>query len=215
MNRSRHTRPTSCKTSRSTRWHTWASALFAAAAIVLLGACNEQPNATTTVGRSNALEIQERVLDGIWQVTPQPDSRLRHGWLSFERVGKEIVVREHLGGGNSQAPISEPLALNLAHHREGNFLHITVTRQWRDRRADVRGKTSVPNAAVLRIHDMPAFVALNDEYQILWLVDVMYREGVVKSVAYVARLAPMSDTGPGFDKHEVAKVLEALKMRSG
>ena len=156
---------------------------------------------------------------GGWSILRHPKSRLAHGWLVYESNDDgNAIVREHVGGGMSAAPIAAPLKLELKTKTDGGFLVCRMIRRWEDRSATLETKTTWPIGATIRPAPSKRFTGLSTNYQILWRADLVVAGEVVKSAAYVARLSPVGEQCGGFDRREIAKVkailLEAEQSRT-
>jgi hypothetical protein len=144
-------------------------------------------------------------------IAKHPGHRLAYGWVAFDELDGEMAVQEHMGGGSSRSPITEPLELILNTWAEGDFLHIETIRQWKDRKANHESKVVCPKGSDMRIRKVATLSGLTADYQILWSADFIKAGKIVKSVAYVARLSPDAENYEGFGRQEIAKVKAAIR----
>ena len=145
-----------------------------------------------------------------WSVARNDKMRLLHICVTFDKADGLYAIREHMGGGSSHSPLSEPLELMLETEMKDGLLHLHMIRQWRDRKSDIKMTPMLPEGATMHLVNLPPFAGLTTEYQVLWRADFVKAGGALRSVAYVARLMPIEEEYDGFGQ-EMQKVVEALR----
>ena len=128
-----------------------------------------------------------------WPVARNDKMRLLHMSVTFEKADGSYAIREHVGLGLSNDPLSESLELMLETEMKDGLLHLHIISQWRDKKIDTRITPLLPEGATMHLVDLPPFQGLTTEYQVLWRADFVKAGEATRSVAYVARLWPIEE----------------------